>query len=112
MYVGDVASAVLSATKAPKNARNRTYNIGGKPKSLSQILLLCKGIVEQRTKRRIRIHIDRSIRLPQKNDIGPFTLSTGAAEKSLRWKIKVSLEKGLQYTADYFLTQENKPENK
>lgn len=107
VYVGDVASAVLAAIKAPNRARNRAYNIGSKPKSLSQILTLCKEIVEQRTKRRIRIHIDRSIRLPQRNDIGPFTLSIAAAEKSLRWKPKVSLKKGLQYTADYFLALEN-----
>ena len=105
-YVGNVASAVLLSLKAPRAAQNRAYNIGGKPMSLLRVLAECKSVVEKRLNKKIRIHIDRSIRLPQKNEIGAFTLYTASAQKSLRWKETIPLSKGLARTVDYFLANQ------
>lgn len=107
-YVGNVASAVFAALYAPRSAHNRAYNIGGRPVSLAQILALIKPIVEQKLNKRIRIHIDRSICLPQKNEIGAFTLVTASAKKTLHWKEVTSLNDGLECAVDYFLEPENK----
>ncbi|OGG45174.1 hypothetical protein A2673_03730 [Candidatus Kaiserbacteria bacterium RIFCSPHIGHO2_01_FULL_50_13] len=109
-YAGNVADAVLAALKAPRSAHNRAYNIGGKPISFSHVLTLCKKIIEKRLGKKIRIHIDHSIRLPQKNEIGAFTLSSASAQKALRWKEKVSLTEGLERTVDYFLKNKNPPQ--
>lgn len=107
-YAGNVAAAVLAAISAPRSAQNRVYNVGGKPISLLKVLGLLKTIVEKKLRKRIRIRIDRSIRLPQKNEIGTFALSTASAHKLLKWKETISLEKGLGRTVDYFLAPENK----
>lgn len=107
-YVGNVAAAVHAALKAPRSTYNRAYNIGGKPVSLLGVLTQCKTIVEQRLSKKIRIHIDRSIRLPQQNEIGAFSLSTASAQKTLHWKETVSLKEGLERTVDYFLAPESK----
>jgi nucleoside-diphosphate-sugar epimerase len=102
-YVGNVASAVLAALRAPNSARNCIYNIGGKPRSLLEILNICKYNLENRLGKKIKIHIDRSIRLPSKNEIGAFSLSTLSARNALSWKESVTLQEGLEYTVDYFL---------
>lgn len=102
-FVGNVADAVLRALKAPSSAQNRAYNIGGKPLPLLQILKLSKTIVEKRLGKPIRIHIDRSLQLPQQNEIGPFAISTRAAHKALRWKETFTLTDGLERTVDHFL---------
>ena len=105
-YVGNVASAVLLALKAPQSAYNRAYNIGGKPIALSKILAHMKEIVEKKLNKRIKIYIDRSLQLPQQNEIGPFEVSTDSAQKALHWKQTVPLEEGLERTVDYFLTNQ------
>lgn len=107
-YVGNVASAVLLALQAPRSAHNRAYNIGGNPISLLHVLELVKKIIERKLRKRIRIHIDRSIRLPQKNEIGAFTLVTASAKKTLRFNEAVPLTQGLERTVDYFLRPKKK----
>lgn len=106
-YVENVASAVLLALEAPRSAYNRRYNIGGKPIALSEILAHVKGIVEKKLNKRIKIHIDRSLQLPQQNEVGPFEVVTDSAQKVLHWKQTVPLEEGLERTVDYFLTPRN-----
>ncbi|MEK7628430.1 MAG: NAD(P)-dependent oxidoreductase [Patescibacteria group bacterium] len=110
-YVENVAYAVLAALKAPRSAHNRTYNVGGKPVALSRVLALSKTILEKRLGKKIRMRTDRSIRLPQQNEIGPFTLSTASAHKTLRWKERTPLKAGLEKTIDYFLEIFLTPEN-
>jgi len=105
-YVENVAYAVLAALRAPHSARNRTYNIGGKPVALSQVFTLCRKMVEKKLDKKISVRIDNSIRLPQKNEIGAFALSTLSAKKMLRWKERISLKDGIKKTVTYFL--ENK----
>ena len=103
IYVENVAAAVLLALKAPRSAHNHTYNIGGKPIALSQILIQIKSVVEKRLDKKISIRIDQSLQLPTHNEIGPFAVSTVASQKMLKWKLKVPLKKGLESTVDYFL---------
>lgn len=102
-YVENVAAAVLLALEAPRLAQNRAYNIGGKPIALSKILAHVKRIVEKKLNKRIKIRIDRSLQLPQQNEVGPFEVSTDSAQKALHWKQTVPLEEGLKRTVDYFL---------
>ncbi len=107
-YAGNVADAVLKALRASPNARNRTYNIGGKPLSLEMVLLELKKIVEKKLHKKIKIRTDKSIKLPTRNEIGPFILSCAAAKKNLHWREAVSLRDGLERTVEFFLKGEKK----
>lgn len=111
IYAGNVADAVVAALTSTKNAQNRTYNVGGSPVSLQKVLLMCKSAIERKLRKKIRVRIDRSLRLPTVNEIGPFMVSTSAARSMLHWKPKVSLARGLSLTVDYFLERENTKRN-
>lgn len=101
-YASNVADAIVASLKATASAHNRIYNIGGKPTSLKEVLVLVREIVEKETKRKIKVHTDKTIKLPTKHDIGAFTLATNSAKMKLHWKEKVALKSGLVETISYF----------
>lgn len=107
IYVGDVANAIVAAVAALPRAHGRTYNIGGSPVSLEKVLTHIRTIVEKRLKKKIRVRVDSRAGSYTKYEIGPFSVSTSAAQKFLRWKQKVSLKKGLELTVDHFLDRKS-----
>ncbi|MBX4192523.1 SDR family oxidoreductase [Candidatus Parcubacteria bacterium] len=106
-YASNVADAVLAALKAPSKSRNKIYNIGGKPLTLSQVLTQLRAIMEKKLSKKIKIKTDHSIKFPTRNEIGAFRLNTNAAKQKLKWKEKVSFKEGLERTVDYFLNQDS-----
>ncbi|MBY0472773.1 NAD(P)-dependent oxidoreductase [Patescibacteria group bacterium] len=101
-YARNFADSILRLLEAGPTALNRIYNIGGAPYSLSHMLETARNIIERQDGKHITVHIDESIKIPDKHDIGPFRLSTQAAQERLGWKESVSLEEGLEKTIDYF----------
>ncbi len=106
-YAGNVADAIVASLATEKDSLNHIYNIGGDPRSLNDMLETARGIIQRQDGRTISVEIDHSIKIPDKHDIGPFTLSTKAAAEQLGWKERVSLEDGLEKTIDYFRTLKN-----
>lgn len=104
-YVGNVADAIVRSLGAESASLNKIYNIGGTPHTMQEILNLSKKIIERTSGRTIMTQIDDSIKLPDKHDIGPFTLSTHAAQTHLGWHETTSLEDGLERTIGYFRTR-------
>lgn len=101
-YASNFADSILRLLEAPPSVLNRIYNIGGNPHSLNQMLETARKIIERQDGKNITVNIDASIKIPDKHDIGPFTLSTQAAREKLGWKEMVSLEEGLEKTINYF----------
>lgn len=100
-YAGNVADSIAASLQAQGPALNRIYNIGGSPLSLKEVLETVRSILEN-SGRTIAVETDPSIKIPDKHDIGPFTLSTEAAQTELHWEERVSLKEGLEKTIDYF----------
>ena len=111
-YASNVADAIVASLKVGPSAQNRTYNIGGKPRSLKEVLDAVRKIIEKEDDRTITVRTDKSIKLPTKHDIGPFTLSTATAKKHLQWKEKVTLTCGLEETIAYFRRTLKNPKHK
>jgi UDP-glucose 4-epimerase len=106
-YAGNVANAIIASLSAEEDSLNHIYNIGGDPHSLNDMLETAREIIQRQDGRSIEVTIDHSIKIPDKHDIGPFTLSTKAAAEQLHWKERVSLADGLEKTIDYFRTFKN-----
>lgn len=107
IYVDDIASSIIKAVKTPQRARNSIYNIGGGSKSLEDVLNSIRRIFSRKLNKKVKVKYDPLLVRKAGTEVNPFSLSTAKAEKYLKWKQKISLERGLEKTIDYFIKEKN-----
>ncbi|MEK7472775.1 MAG: NAD-dependent epimerase/dehydratase family protein [Patescibacteria group bacterium] len=96
-YVDDVVDSFLLSGKSNKVWGN-AYNIGGNPISLKDFVKKAIQILERGKYKIIEMPQER-----KKVEIGDFVADYSKITHDIRWKPKVSLEKGLKKTFDFYL---------
>ena len=95
-YVDDVVEALLLAA-ASDECNGQIYNLGGTPANLTEIVKKITNIIGNGNYKLIPFP-ENSKRI----EIGDYIADYSKIKKTLGWEPKVSLEKGLQNTIEYY----------
>jgi NAD dependent epimerase/dehydratase len=96
-FVGDSVRAFLLAAFA-KGIEGETIHFGqGSAMTVGELAKLCLKVVGSRAK---IVSVRRRVR-PEKSEVGLLLCNPSKAKSILGWKPEVSLDEGLQLTADY-----------
>lgn len=97
-YIGDLTRALETSKDLVFDPSNNTFNLGGmQPHSLNELV---KKIESALDKKMLVNHEPA-----RKFDVPHILLDTSLAQASLNWKPAVSLEEGIQRTADWLQKQ-------
>lgn len=97
-YIGDLTRALETSKDLVFDPSNNTFNLGGmQPHSLNELV---KKIESALGKKMLVNHVPA-----RKFDVPHILLDTSLAQASLNWKPAVSLEEGIQRTADWLQKQ-------
>ena len=101
VYVNDVVDAILKSLKN-KKARGQIINIGsGEPKKIRNIIQNVKKIIKGGYPQFGKVKL-------RKDEILKLYPNINKAKKKINWKPKISFEKGLKSTIQYYYEQSKK----
>ncbi len=103
VFVEDTVDAIIRLSNSKyKNAE--VFNIcSGKSIKVSELVRLISGIVKKNSK----IVIENKRIRPKKSEVNLLLGSNKKIRKKIKWKPKISLQKGLEKTVDWFKVDKN-----